>query len=124
MLRGEHQQEFVWTHEQENPFLAAAEAYGNLRYVAALLIERIRECLTLQWTDVRLEPAEGGQYGYLTVRRRNAKNSKSRNVPPTARVVEVLRRRNPGDGLGSIMPTVDRCIGSGLTSSTRHCGLY
>jgi integrase len=58
------------------------------------------ECLTLEWTDVRMEPAEGAQHGYLTVRRKNAKNSKSRNVPLTARVVEVLRRRNPaGSGL-------------------------
>lgn len=31
------------------------------------------------------------------MRRRNAKNSKPRNVPLTARAVEVLRRRNPAD---------------------------
>jgi integrase len=43
-------------------------------------------------------PAEGARYGYVTVRRKNAKNSKSRNVPLTARVVEVLRRRNPASG--------------------------
>ena len=44
---------------------------------------------------MRIEPVEGAQHGYLTVRRKNAKNSKSRNVPLTARVVEVLRRRRP-----------------------------
>ena len=55
---------------------------------------RIHECLTLEWTDVRLEPAPGAKHGYLTVRRRNAKNSKSRNVPLTTRVVEALRRRS------------------------------
>jgi integrase len=32
------------------------------------------------------------------VTRKNAKNSKSRNVPLTARVVEVLRRRQPAAG--------------------------
>jgi integrase len=49
---------------------------------------------------VRLEPAEGEQHGYLTARRKNGKNSKSRNVPLTARVVEVLERRHPaGRGL-------------------------
>lgn len=36
---------------------------------------RVRECLTLEWPDVRLEPAEGARHGYLTVRRKNAKNS-------------------------------------------------
>jgi len=43
-----------------------------------------------------MEPAEGAQHGYVTVRRKNAKNSKFRNVPLTARAVETLRtRRNP-----------------------------
>ncbi len=101
LLRGEHQREFTLDHQQERLYLEAAEAYGDLRDVAELLIDtglRIRECLTLEWTDVRLEPAEGAAHGYLTVRRKNAKNSKSRNVPLTARVVEVLRRRNPAAG--------------------------
>ena len=66
-------------------------------YADAVTGLRIRECLTLEWLNVRLDPAEGAQHGYLTVRRRNAKNSKSRNVPLTARVVEVLRRRNPAN---------------------------
>jgi integrase len=98
LLRGEHQREFVLDHQQETLFFAAADAYSDLRDVAALLIDtglRIRECLTLEWTDVRLEPAERAKHGYLTIRRRNAKNSKSRNVPLTARAVEVLRRRIP-----------------------------
>ncbi len=46
---------------------------------------------------MRLEPAEGAEHGYLTVRRKNAKNSKSRNVPLAARVVEVLERRHPAE---------------------------
>jgi integrase len=98
LLRGEHQREFVLSHQQETLFLAAAEARGDLRDMAIVPIDtglRIGECLTLEWTDARLEPAEGAQHGYLTVRRKNAKNSKSRNVPLTARVVEVLRRRDP-----------------------------
>jgi integrase len=103
LLRGEHQREFTLSREQEKLYLAAAEAYTDLPDVAAVLIDtglRIRECLTLEWPDVRLEPAEGAQHGYLTVRRKNAKNSKSRNVPLTARVVEVLERRHPaGRGL-------------------------
>jgi integrase len=101
LLRGEHQREFVLSHQQEILFLEAAEGRGDLRDVATVLIDaglRIRECLTLEWTDVRLEPPEGAQHGYLTVRRKNAKNSKSRNVPLTARVVALLRRRNPASG--------------------------
>ena len=99
LLRGESQREFTLNHQQEKLYLQAAEAYSDLRDVAEFLIDtglRIRECLTLEWPDVRLEPAQGAQHGYLTVRRKNAKNSKSRNVPLTARAVEVLERRHPG----------------------------
>jgi site-specific recombinase XerD len=59
LLRGEHQREFVLSHQQEILFLEAAEGRGDLRDVATVLIDaglRIRECLTLEWTDVRLEP--------------------------------------------------------------------
>ncbi len=96
LLRGEQQREFTLNRQQETLYLDSAQ--GDLRDVAALLIDtglRIRECLTLEWGDVRLDPAEGAQHGYLTVRRKNSKNSKSRNVPLTARVVDVLKRRNP-----------------------------
>jgi integrase len=96
LLRGEHQREFIIDRSREKLYLEAAEAYGDLRDVATVLIDtglRIRECLTLAWTDVRMEPAEGAQHGYLTVRRQNAKNSKSRNVPLTARVAGVLKNR-------------------------------
>ena len=98
LLRGEHQREFTLDRQQEKLYFEMAEAHLDLRDVAAVLIDtglRIRECLTLEWSDVRLEPAEGAQHGYLTVRRKNSKNSKTRNVPLTARVVEVLQRRNP-----------------------------
>ncbi len=100
LLRGEQQREFTLNHQQEKLYLEAADVYLNLRDIAEVLIDtglRIRECLTLEWTDVRLEPAEGAHHGYLTVRRKNAKNSKTRNVPLTARAVEVLRRRKAAD---------------------------
>ena len=103
LLRGEHQREFVLSHRQEKLYFAAAESSPDLLDVATVLIDtglRMGECMTLEWPDVRLEPAEGAQHGYLTVRRKHAKNSKARNVPLTARVVEVLERRNPaGFGL-------------------------
>jgi integrase len=125
LLRGEHQREFTLDHQQEKLYLEAAEAYGDLRDVAQVLLDtglRIRECLTLEWTDVRLEPAEGAQHGYLTVRRKNAKNSKSRNVPLTARVVAVLRRRSPASG-GLVFHRAD---GQGLCQTwlnQQHCDL-
>jgi integrase len=96
LLRGENQREFTLSLQQEN--LKAAEGYGDLPDVAAFLIDtglRAGECLTLEWPDVLMEPAEGAQHGYLTVRRKKAKNSKARNVPLTARALEILRRRNP-----------------------------
>jgi integrase len=98
LLRGEHEREFVFDRQQERLYLAAADAYPDLRDVATLLIDtglRIGECLKLEWSDVHLRPAEGARHGYLTVRRKNAKNSKARNVPLTVRAVEVLRQRNP-----------------------------
>jgi integrase len=97
LLRGEREREFVFDRQTERLYLTAAEAYPDLWDVATLLIDtglRIGECLKLEWPDVRLEPAVGARHGYLTVRRKNAKNSKARNVPLTSRAVEVLQRRN------------------------------
>jgi integrase len=109
LLRGEYQREFVLSHQQETLFLEVAAGRDDLRDVAMVLVDtglRIRECLTLEWTDVRLEPAQGAQHGYVTVRRKNAKNSRSRNVPLTVRAVEVLRRRNPA-GCGLVFHRAD-----------------
>jgi integrase len=41
------------------------------------------------------EPAAGAELGHLKVRARHSKNSKSRNVPLTARVVEMLKNLRP-----------------------------
>jgi integrase len=40
---------------------------------------------------VHLEPAKDAKYGYVTVRRGHAKNSKARNVPLSGRVSEMLK---------------------------------
>ena len=95
-MRGEHEREFTLNHQQEKLYLDTAEKYRDLRDIAAFLIDtglRIRECLNLEWCDVRMEPAKGARHGYLTVRRKNAKNSKARNVPLTERAVQILRTR-------------------------------
>jgi len=54
---------------------------------------RIGEALKLEWSDVRLAPAKGAKYGYLTIRASNAKNSKSRNIPLTDRASAILRQQ-------------------------------
>ncbi len=41
------------------------------------------------WRDVRLEPAHGAKFGYLTVRASRSKNAKKRNVAPDGFDVEV-----------------------------------
>jgi integrase len=96
LLRGEKGREFVLTHEQEARYLDASS--NGLRDLAIFLLDtglRMRECLTLEWSEVHLTPVGAAKYGYLTVRSGKAKNSKSRNVPLTSRVVEVLKRNGP-----------------------------
>jgi integrase len=92
----------VLNYSQELNYLAATN--GDLHDIGLLILDtglRMGEVLDLEWPDVRLEPADGADYGYLTVRARNSKNSKSRNLPLTARVLEMLTRRagSKSDGL-------------------------
>ncbi len=94
LLRGELGREFVLAYSQEALYLSATT--GDLHDIALLLLDtglRIGEALSLSALDVRLQPANGAQYGYLTVRPRNSKNSKRRNVPLTSRVAEMLSAR-------------------------------
>jgi integrase len=96
LLRGEVQREFVLSHEFEPIYLCALGA--ELYDIAVLLIDtglRMKECLTLEWQAVHIEPIGAAAYGYLVVRSANSKNSKSRNVPLTARVVAMLKGRQP-----------------------------
>lgn len=100
LLRGEKNREFVLSHEQEPTYLAALS--GPLHDVAVVLLDtglRIKECLSLEWANVHLEPANGATHGYLTIRAGKSKNSKSRNVPLTHRVVAVLKTWGPAEGL-------------------------
>ncbi len=91
LLRGERQCESVFSHRQESLFLeAASEPLRSIAIVAVDTGLRMRELLTLDWADVRLEPPSGARFGHLTVRSRNSKNSKSRSVPITGRVARVL----------------------------------
>jgi integrase len=67
LLRGEKNREFVLSHAQEPVYLASLT--GPLHDVAVVLLDtglRIKECLSLEWSSVHLEPANGATHGYLT----------------------------------------------------------
>ena len=76
-------------------------ATGDLRDIGMLELDtglRQGEALSLEWLDVRLEPAPGAKFGYLTVRASKSKNAKKRNVPLTLRAVEMLRATRSAKG--------------------------
>jgi integrase len=115
MLRGERAREFVLNYTQEANYLAAAT--GNLHDIALLIIDtglRMGEVLSLEWCDVKLDPADGAKYGYLTVRSRKSKNSKSRNVPLTDRVSGMLKGLAGSKPVGLVFCRAD---GSGLVQT-------
>ncbi len=58
-------------------------------------------------------PADRANYGHLTVQARNSKNSKFRNLPLTARVLEMLKRRA---GL-----KLDGLVFLGTSDGGKHC---
>jgi len=96
LLSGEQGREFVLSYEQEKLYLGAASLL--LRDMGVLMLDtglRVGEAIHLEWPDVHLEPAAGAELGYLKVRARHSKNSKARNVPLTARVVEMLKGLGP-----------------------------
>jgi integrase len=96
MLRGEKNRESILPHDREAVYLAALP--HPLSDVATVLLDtglRLGEALSLDWAQVRLDPAQGARYGFLTVLSGKAKNHKSRNVPLSARVVSVLKRWEP-----------------------------
>jgi len=92
LLRGEKHCETILTLAQEPLYLDVAP--DPLQKVATVLLDtglRMRELLTLDWHNVHIDPPAGSAYGYLTVVKSKAKNSKRRNVPLTARVDALLR---------------------------------
>jgi integrase len=77
-------------------YLAACSA--PIADIAILLLDtclRLGEALSLEWPQVRIAPANGAKFGYLTVLSGKAKSRRSRNVPLSARVVEMLSRWAP-----------------------------
>lgn len=96
LLRGERQREFTLSFPQEQLYLGTAPS--PLVDIAALLLDtglRLGEALSLEWPQVKLRPAQGAKFGYLTVLSGKAKSRKSRNVPLSERVVAILQRLGP-----------------------------
>jgi integrase len=96
LLRGEKSREFVLSPQAELIYLSSCP--DQLRDVSILLLDtglRMGEALKLCWENIILVPAHGAAYGYLTVRAGNAKNSKCRNVPLSARVRTLLLGLQP-----------------------------
>jgi integrase len=78
LLRGEHARESIMTPTQEKVYFAACPS--PLGDVALLLLDtglRLCEALSLEWAQVKLEPAQGAKFGYLTVSSGKAKSKKS-----------------------------------------------
>ena len=93
LLPGERTRDFVLSHQQEQLYLAVAPQ--PLRDVAILILDtglRVGEALALQSRDIRHEPVNGAQFGYLQVRNGKSGNAR-RNVPLTGRVKEMLAAR-------------------------------
>ena len=96
MLRGEKCREFVLGHPQEQAYLSVCPS--PLCDVALMLIDtglRLGEALSLEWPQVKLTPANGATFGYLTVLSGKAKSKKTRNIPLSERLVAMLKRCQP-----------------------------
>jgi integrase len=93
MLPGERMREFVLSRERELAYLAACPR--ALHDVALIILDtgmRLEEANQLQWQDVHLEPAKGGKFGYIQIRRGKTRNAK-RVLSLTGRVNAMLRTR-------------------------------
>lgn len=107
LLRGEKPRDFVLSPQTEHIYLSTCP--DRLRMVAILLLDtglRMGEALKLRWEDVVLIPAQGAVFGYLIVRAGNAKNSKCRNVPLSARVQRLFRELRP-EASGLVLQRAD-----------------
>ncbi len=90
LLPGERNREFVLTHAQERLYLRSAPQ--PLKGMATLILDtglRIGEALGLEWSDIKLKPVSGAQFGYLHVRDGKSRYAK-RNIPLTAPVSAML----------------------------------
>lgn len=93
LLAGERNREFTLSHAEEPGYLAAARQ--PLRDISLLILDtglRLGEALALDWPNVHTEAAGEAKFGYVHVTEGKSANAR-RNVPLTARVGAMLRRR-------------------------------
>ena len=98
LLPGERHRDFVLTHKQEKRYLSATSQ--PLTDLALLILDtglRVGEALSLEWTDVRLDPAKGAKFGYIQVREGKSGYAR-RAVSLTARASSMLRARAQSSG--------------------------
>jgi len=96
LLPGEKNRDFVLDPKTEQTYLAACPSL--LRDAATVLVDsglRLGEAVALRWSDIHLEPAGDGRYGWLYVRDGKSKNA-TRTVPLTLRANSVLKDRMKG----------------------------
>jgi integrase len=98
-LSGEEGHERVSTHEEEQVYLAAAPQL--LQDFAAIAMDTgLRpdsELCAQRWENVHFEPVGNARFGYVYIPRGKTKNSK-RNVPLSALVKTILKRRHEAAG--------------------------
>jgi integrase len=93
LLQGERERTFVLSPALERSYLEGAPQ--PLRDVAVLMLDtglRVGEAVSLEWSEIHLEPVNGSRFGYLGVRGGKSRNAK-RNVPLTERVKAMLQSR-------------------------------
>ena len=98
LLPGERVREFTLTRKAEAIYLATSPA--PLADVAAFLLDtglRLGEALSLDWSQVRLDPPQGSERGYITVLGEKSKSGRTRHVPLTARAESILQKLRPSD---------------------------
>jgi integrase len=102
LLDGEHEREFILSQQQEKLYLATVPEW--LKNLALFMLDtgpRMKEALGLEWPNVHLQPAAGSSLGYVKIVWQTSKGgprsrrTKSRNVPLTARVLEMLPSLGP-----------------------------
>jgi integrase len=96
LLQGEHNREFVLSHELEPTYLNTCPQ--PLKDVALLILDtglRVGEALGLEWSDIHIEPASGAKSGYLAIRQGKSKHAR-RNLSLTDRVKIMLETRKAG----------------------------
>ena len=94
LLRGERNREFVLSHAQERLYLEMAPE--PLKDAAMLMLDtglRVGEILSLEWSDVHLEPVGNARFGFIHIPKGKSKNAK-RNLSLTPRVRAMLESRH------------------------------